>query len=146
MLFRSLAHKGHKQRVEGVSNVIKEYKNIQIADVIENNDDNEKAYTAMKIVLGKNKNIDFVCITAGGVTGTLKAIKESERNIKVCSFDDTETTRKAMLNGDILATVYQQPFEQGYNAVKSVFETVVAKTAVPEYQYSQLYIKVDKSL
>ena len=36
----SLAHKGHKQRVEGVSNVIKEYKNIQIADVIENNDDN----------------------------------------------------------------------------------------------------------
>ena len=142
----SLAHKGHKQRVEGVSNVIKEYKNIQIADVIENNDDNEKAYTAMKIVLGKNKNIDFVCITAGGVTGTLKAIKESERNIKVCSFDDTETTRKAMLNGDILATVYQQPFEQGYNAVKSVFETVVAKTAVPEYQYSQLYIKVDKSL
>lgn len=43
---------------------------------------------------GKNKNIDFVCITAGGVTGTLKAIKESERNIKVCSFDDTETTRK----------------------------------------------------
>ena len=76
----------------------------------------------------------------------LKAIKESKRNIKVCSFDDTETTRKAMLNGDILATVYQQPFEQGYNAVKSVFETVVAKAAVPEYQYSQLYIKVDKSL
>ena len=65
----------------------------------------------MKIVLGKNKNIDFVCITAGGVTGTLKAIKASERNLKVCSFDDTETTRKAMLNGDILATVYQQPFE-----------------------------------
>ena len=142
----SLAHKGHRQRVEGVSNVIREYKNIQIADVIENNDDNEKAYTAMKTVLKKNKNIDFVCITAGGVTGTLKAIKESERNIKVCSFDDTETTRKAMINGDILATVYQQPFEQGYNAVKSVFETVVAKTAVPEYQYSQLYIKVDKSL
>lgn len=51
-----------------------------------------------------------------------------------------------MINGDILATVYQQPFEQGYNAVKSVFETVVAKTAVSEYQYSQLYIKVDKSL
>lgn len=142
----SLAHKGHRQRVEGVSNVIKEYKNIQIADVIENNDDNEKAYTAMKTVLKKNKNINFVCITAGGVTGTLKAIKESKRNIKVCSFDDTETTRKAMLNGDILATVYQQPFEQGYNAVKSVFETVVAKAAVPEYQYSQLYIKVDKSL
>ena len=80
--------------------------------MIENNDDNEKAYTAMKTVLQKNRNIDFVCITAGGVTGTLKAIKESGRNIKVCSFDDTETTRKAMINGDILATVYQQPLSR----------------------------------
>lgn len=33
--------------------------------------------------------------TAGGVTGTLKAIKESGRNIKVCSFDDTEINKKS---------------------------------------------------
>ena len=32
-------------------------KNIQIADLIENNDDNEKAYTAMKTVLKKTKTL-----------------------------------------------------------------------------------------
>ena len=142
----SLAHKGHKLRVEGVQNITREYDNISIVDVIENNDDNDRAYIAMKDALQRNENIDFVCITAGGVTGTLKAIKESKRKIKVCSFDDTETTRKAIKNGEILATICQQPYEQGYNAVKSIFEAVVAKTAVSEYQYSQLYIKVDKSL
>lgn len=142
----SSLHTGHRMRVQGVQNITHEYENISIVDVIENNDDNDRAYIAMKEVLQKNEDIDFVCITAGGVSGTLKAIKESKRKIKVCSFDDTQTTRKAIQNGEILATICQQPFEQGYNAVKSIFEAVVAKTAVPEYQYSQLYIKVDKSL
>lgn len=142
----SSLHTGHRMRVQGVQNITCEYNNISIVDVIENNDDNDRAYYAMKDVLQKNEEIDFVCITAGGVTGTLKAIKESKRKIKVCSFDDTQTTRKAMQNGEILATICQQPYEQGYNAVKSIFEAVVAKTDILEYQYSQLYIKVDKSL
>lgn len=142
----SSLHNGHRMRVQGVQNITREYDNIRIVNVIENNDDNDRAYIAMKDTLQRNEDIDFVCITAGGVTGTLKAIKESKRKIKVCSFDDTATTRKAMQNGEILATICQQPYEQGYNAVKSIFEAVVAKTDIPEYQYSQLYIKVDKSL
>lgn len=142
----SSLHNGHRMRVQGVQNITREYNNIRIVNIIENNDDNDRAYIAMKDALQKNEDIDFVCITAGGVTGTLKAIKESERKIKVCSFDDTATTRKAMQNGEILATICQQPYEQGYNAVKSIFEAVVAKTDILEYQYSQLYIKVDKSL
>lgn len=142
----SSLHNGHRMRVQGVQNITREYDNIRIVNVIENNDDNDRAYIAMKDALQRNEDIDFVCITAGGVTGTLKAIKESKRKIKVCSFDDTATTRKAMQNGEILATICQQPYEQGYNAVKSIFEAVVAKTDILEYQYSQLYIKVDKSL
>lgn len=142
----SSLHKGHRLRVEGVRKITSEYENINIIDVIENNDDNKRAYESMKKVLMNDSNIDFVCITAGGVTGTLKAIEESQRKIKVCSFDDIQATRKAMQNGKILATICQQPFEQGYNAIKSIFDIVVAKSEVPKFQYSQLYIKVDKSL
>lgn len=142
----NMQHVGHRQRVEGIKNVISEYEDISISDIVENNDDDDKAYLSIKNVLSEKTEIDFICITAGGVAGTLKAIKESKRKIKVTSFDETETTKKAMQNGEILATICQQPYEQGYNAVKSIFEAVVAKTDVPEYQYSQLYIKVDKSL
>lgn len=142
----SSLHIGHRLRVDGVRQITAQYENINIVDVIENNDDNDRAYAAMKDILEKNKDIDFVCITAGGVTGTLKAIEESNRKIKVCSFDDTQTTREAMQNGKILATICQQPFEQGYNAVKSIFNAVVTKADMPKQQYSQLYIKVDKSL
>lgn len=142
----NMQHVGHRQRVEGIKNVISEYEDISISDIVENNDDDDKAYLTMKNVLAKKTDIDFICITAGGVAGTLKAIKESKRQIKVTSFDETVTTKKAMQTGEIAATVCQQPYEQGYNSVKSVFDTIVAKSKVPEYQYSQLYIKVDKSL
>ena len=142
----NMQHVGHSQRVEGIKNVISEYKDISISDVVENNDDDDKAYLTMKNILAEKTEIDFICITAGGVAGTLKAIKESKRKIKVTSFDETVTTKKAMQTGEIAATVCQQPYEQGYNSVKSVFDTIVAKSKVPEYQYSQLYIKVDKSL
>lgn len=142
----STLHPGHRWRVEGVSSVVREYSDIKIVDVIENNDDNETAYLAMKAALNRNGDIDFVCITAGGVQGTLKAIEEDGRKIKVCSFDDIPATKEAMKNGKILATICQQPYEQGYNAVKSIFDKVIAKTHVEKRQYSELSIKVDYSI
>lgn len=142
----SSLHKGHRLRVEGVRNITNEYDNIEIVDVVENNDDNDVAYKTMRNVLEQHSDLDFVCITAGGVTGTLKAIKESGRKIKVCSFDDTVTTREALKNGEILATVCQQPFEQGYNSVKSIFDLVVAKKDIESHQYTELYVIVDQSL
>lgn len=142
----SSLHKGHRLRVEGVRSITNNYDNIEIVDVVENNDDNDVAYKTMKNVLNEHNDLDFVCITAGGVRGTLKAIKESNRKIKVCSFDDTEITREALKNGEILATVCQQPFEQGYNSVKSIFDLVVAKQKIESYQYTNLYVIVDQSL
>lgn len=142
----SSLHKGHRLRVEGVRSITNEYDDIKIIDIVENNDDNAVAYKTMKNVLSHNEDLDFVCITAGGVTGTLKAIKESGRKIKVCSFDDTETTRQALKNGEILATVCQQPFEQGYNSVKSIFDLVVAKKEVSSCQFTELYVIVDQSI
>lgn len=142
----STLHPGHRWRVEGVSSVAREYPDIKIVDVIENNDDNETAYRAMKKALKRNGDIDFVCITAGGVQGTLRAVEEDDRSIKVCSFDDIPATKDAMKNGKILATICQQPYEQGYNAVKSIFDKVIAKAQVEEIQYSELNIKVDYSV
>lgn len=78
----STLHPGHRWRVEGVSSVVREYSDIKIVDVIENNDDNETAYLAMKAALNRNGDIDFVCITAGGVQGTLKAIEEDGKKLK----------------------------------------------------------------
>lgn len=143
----SIHHMGHRNRINGIESVVtKEYSDIIIAGVIENHDDDIMAYKEMKQFLSVNPSIDFVYITAGGVRGTIRAIKEFSSKIKVCSFDDTVTTQQAIKNGDIIATICQQPYEQGYNAVKIVFDKVIVKKEIKTEQYSDLIIKVDKSI
>lgn len=140
-------HKGHDQRVEGIREIIsKDYPCVRLVGVAQSNDDDETAYRETKKALREHPEIDFVYITAGGVNGTLRAVKEQTRKVRVCTFDDTETTRNALMNGSVLATICQQPFEQGYYSVKALFDKIITKKDVPDAIYTQLSIKVDRSL
>ncbi|MGN0521178.1 MAG: LacI family DNA-binding transcriptional regulator [Eubacterium sp.] len=143
----SSQHKGHAQRVEGIKAVLKkDYPSIRLLGVAESNDDDETAYKAMKSALKEHPEIDFVYITAGGVNGTLKAVREHSHNVRVCTFDDTEITCEALRRGDVLATICQQPFEQGYYSVKALFDKIITKKEVQSTIYTQLSIKVDEAL
>ncbi|MGN1442408.1 MAG: LacI family DNA-binding transcriptional regulator [Acutalibacteraceae bacterium] len=143
----SLQHKGHGQRVEGICDVLKkDYPSIRLVGVAQSDDDDETAYREMKKAFREHPEIDFVYITAGGVNGTLRAVKEQKRNVRVCTFDDTEFTRESLRRGDVLATICQQPFEQGYNSVKAIFDKIIMKKEVQSAILTQLSIKVDQSL
>lgn len=143
----TLNHKGHAQRVDGIKEVIQnEYSGVRLLTVSENQDDDDTAYYNMKSILKEYTKLDFVFITAGGVTGTLRALREHKRDVRVCAFDDTSVVKDALLTGNVLATICQQPFEQGYQSVKALFEMVIKKQTVDDNIYSELVIKVDKSL
>lgn len=143
----SVQHKGHAQRVDGIRSILSEYyPGIRLLGVSENLDDDEVAYSAMREALCLHPEIDFVYITAGGVNGTLRALSEQDRDIRVCTFDDTPMTRKALLSGRIMATICQQPYEQGYQAVKAIFDKVIGQRPFGSDIYTELSIKVDQSL
>lgn len=143
----SAYHKGHALRVEGIQKLIRnEYPHVCLLGVSENSDDDDLAYATMRSALQQYPQMDFVSITAGGVSGTLRAIREISPAIRVCTFDDTPVTREALRSGSVLATICQQPFEQGYQAVKVLFETIVLKNEVHHKFYPALSIKVDQSL
>lgn len=142
----SLAHYGHRQRVDGLLEILKGYPDIEVVEILETFDDDETARRKTAKMLLLHPEVDFIYITAGGVEGTLEAIEQSGKKLKACSFDDTPSARKALENGALLATICQEPYKQGYNAVKSIFDKVVAYEEVPAFQYSNLYIKVDTAL
>lgn len=143
----SLQHKGHGQRVEGICDVLKkDYPSIRLVGVAQSDDDDETAYRETKKAFREHPEIDFIYITAAGVNGTLRAVSEHTRKVRVCTFDDTGTTRSALQNGSVLATICQQPFEQGYNSVKALFDKIITKKDVQSTIYTQLSIKVDQSL
>ncbi len=143
----SSQHKGHSQRVDGIRTVLKnEYPSIELVGISENHDDDDTAYRVMKSAFAEHPEINFVYITAGGVNGTLRAVREQMSSVRVCTFDDTAVTRDALRSGSVLATICQQPFEQGYQSIKALFDAIILKKEVQSPIYTELFIKVDQSL
>lgn len=143
----SAQHKGHVQRVNGMRALLQEeYPEIHLVGVSESNDDDETAYMAMREALRRNPEIDFVYIAAGGVQGTLRAVRAQNRRVRVCTFDDVPVTREALRRGEVLATICQQPFEQGFGAIKTLYESIVLKKEPVREIYTDLFVKIDQSL
>lgn len=143
----SARHEGHEQRVEGLCDVLRnEYPGIHVVGLAENDDDDDLAYRVMKNALAEHPETDFVFITAAGVSGILRAIREHSHVVRVCTFDDTPVICEALRSGSVLASICQQPYEQGYQAIRTLFDALILKKEVKGPFYSQLFIKVDQSL
>jgi len=116
---------GHNMRVRGFSDVLKsEYENLEIIDIIETNDSNEEAYDKIKNLLMKPPDFDAIYFVAGGTVGGVQAIidKGYEKEFKIITNDATKDRIKQIKAGIIDATICQQPYEQGYISIKTLFE------------------------
>lgn len=143
----SLCMQGHKDRVSGfIEKIQTEYKDIKIVKVIENNDDDVESYAKVKNEIMAYSAISYVCVTAGGVKGACVAIKECNPSISVVSFDDTEEIKGLIADDSVKATITQQPFEQGYNSVKVLFNYVVNKVTPQSNIFTELSIKIKENI
>ncbi|HHV31365.1 LacI family DNA-binding transcriptional regulator [Caproiciproducens sp. LBM24188] len=120
----SLKMQGHNQRIQGFSSAIKE-KNLRIsvADIVESQDDDDTAYRYTKEILQANLTINSIYITAAGVAGVCRAVEELDlaKKLRLIAVDDVPATREAIQSGTIDATICQEPYQQGYRAVKLLF-------------------------
>lgn len=145
----SLKMQGHNKRIQGFCKEIKDNKyDISIVDVVESQDDDETAYQLTKESLS-HYSINSIYITAAGVAGVCRAVEELQlsKKLQIVSFDDIPAIRKAVLNGTIDATICQKPFEQGYQAIKLMFnyflEGVVPKNGLV---YTNNVIKIKQNI
>lgn len=114
---------GHNQRVEEFIRVCKnDFPQMKIAEVAENNDDSDLSFAVTEKLL-KGGRIDAFYFAAAGVEGGVAAIDrycQQNRPLVICC-DATEEIRRLIQMGKIQATVCQQPFQQGYESIKTVF-------------------------
>lgn len=128
----SLKMQGHNSRIHGFCRECKESKlDISIVDVVESQDDNETAYQMTKESLCRYPGINSVYITAAGVSGVCRAVRENgpASKISIVCFDDIPETRRAVLEGTIGATICQEPFKQGYQAIQQMFHFFLESAA-----------------
>ena len=115
--------RGHMDRVRGLRTALEGTPEITVDAVLENQDDDDVSYQVLRAYLADHAP-DMVCFAAAGIDGGMRAILESGKNIRVLAVDGTETVLRYMEEGHIAATVTQEPFAQGDEAVRVLFDYI----------------------
>lgn len=142
---------GHNQRIAGFRDGIRAYPDAQITvvDIAENNDDDETSYRVTRAMLEAHPEIDAVYFTAGGTAGGVRAIAELREDgyPTVITCDATPEIRGLVGAGKIHATICQQPYEQGFLAVKLLLDRVLfGQTPADDCCYMQNEIKIRENI
>jgi LacI family transcriptional regulator len=119
---------GHVQRLEGFQRHLKEIcPDIRTVDEVSAMDDMEHSYRMTLDMLRRHPEIDTLFVIASGTFGACRAVIElgREKNMRVVSFDSVPSTVEMMRRGLVRAVVCQQPFLQGYQAVRAAFDVLL---------------------
>ena len=129
---------GHRARLAGFQKRMEKAKGIEIAAVIENEDDEFTSFERTKEMLRMHPEITALFLVAGGVYGACRAVmelSEAHRPI-VIAFDSVPSTVEMMKKGIVKAVLYQHPYRQGHRAMELAFERLVNGRA----PYKEAYI------
>lgn len=141
---------GHSQRVRGFSEVCeKDYPRIQVRAVSETNDDDGTAYEATRQMLLEHPDIKALYFCAGGIDGGIRAVADLNRlcDIRIVTVDDTDNVKEYIRRGIVNATVCQQPFKQGRDAVLYQAEWLANGRRPPrKHIYTQNEVKLRYNL
>ena len=123
--------KGHLERYEGFVETLASQPSIEIIASEPCQDDEDLARAKTTEIL-KTSSPDYIFVVAGGLSGVMQAIHSSARAVKVIANDLTHAAIEGLQSGIIQATVFQQPFRQGYLAVRTLFEYIYQDSTISE--------------
>jgi LacI family transcriptional regulator len=125
---------GHNQRIAGFCRTVRQrYPEIAVLDILENQDDDERSCQMVREALTRWPGLDALFLTAGGVAGACRARREfaGSRQIRIICFDQTPGIESYLQDGTIAASIGQEPFRQGHEAVRLLFDYLLDGTAPP---------------
>jgi ribose transport system substrate-binding protein len=114
-----------EQRLLGGKDAIAKYPNAKLLDVQPSNFNRKDGMSAMENMLTKypkGQIQGIFCVNDEAALGAIEAIEAAGRasEISVVSIDGNKDAAQAILNGRILATVADDPWAKGYEAVKAL--------------------------
>ena len=124
----SLKQSGHRRRVEGFTDTLgRDYPNITCCSTVLNDDDNELSKQRVAELLEQTPDLNGIFFCAGGIAGGLQAIKEAgcSDRLTVITVDETEPVLKALADRTAAATISQLPYEQGFQAIRTLCDKLV---------------------
>lgn len=109
-----------RERLSGIKEVLKGSRVI-IADIRTDETDRVKAKSNVKDTILKQPDVTIL-IGLGSYNGPalVSAVKEANKagEVHIVCFDEEDATLQGVEDGEVLATIVQQPYEIGYQAMK----------------------------
>lgn len=141
--------RGHNERVAGFLGRLREAgAPFAVTAEIECGDDDEAAHRLTLEALRAHPEINCVYVAGAGVGGVGQAVREAGLLGKapILAFDDIPATRSLVREGAVPATVCQQPYEQGYRAVKLMFQVLANQSIPPARWIARPVIKIRENI
>lgn len=140
----------HEERIAGFSDIIsKNYPGIQIDAIEECHDDDYKAYEAIQRMLIEHPSISVIYFTAAGIYGGCKALYQMTQrpNYTVITFDALEPNIDFLNKGIITATICQDPYQQGVEALSIMVDKLILdKDPACQKNLTDINIKIKESI
>jgi ribose transport system substrate-binding protein len=115
-----------QERIQGIREVLRDSK-IEIIDVRTDDADDVRAKSNAADTLVRYPDVSaLVGLWSYNGPAILNAVKEANKTgkVKIVAFDEADETLAGIQQGAIYATVVQQPFEFGYQAIKLMAQAV----------------------
>lgn len=140
----------HTERVAGFRHrVAGFYPGISISGMVVNNDNDQTSFAATDKLLRENPGIDALFMASAGVAGACRAIEELglKGRVRVVGYDLTPDIRALLENGDVLATITQQPQVQGSRPLDILLDYLSIGITPPEEKlYTNIEIKIRENI
>ena len=121
-----------QERIQGIKEVLKG-SNIEIIDVRTDDADDVRAKSNAADTLVRHPDVKaLVGLWSYNGPAILNAVKEAGKvgQVKIVAFDEADETLAGIQDGAIYATVVQQPFEFGYQAIKFMAQAIKGDRSV----------------
>lgn len=123
----SMKMAGHQLRMEWLLSALQAGdSSLEIGSIIEVPNDSFDAYNIVLKALLDNVDANLV-VYCGSSKAGLKALQDCGRKIHAVFYDLSNTTLEALRDGVIDAAILQKPQEQGYTAVRVLFDYLAFK-------------------
>lgn len=131
IIVSDLSNPNQKERVKGFKEQIYQYPDLSVLEIIECHSERLELLEKIPQMLEEYPEIDALYLGEGIASAiTADILQEQrfvERDIKVIASDDSMEVRTALKNEIYDISVVQQPYEQGYLAVKTLCEILNGK-------------------
>ena len=111
----------HEDRALGVRDVIAKYPDMEIAEIVYDEDDVEKAYKLTREILAKHQELaGIICCNMSNPVGAARAVIEERRDkdIVIVGMDHDQEALKYLREGKIYALGVQDCYSIGFNTVQ----------------------------